>query len=75
MTIYNIYIFDRMGTLLYHTNWNRLKQSGMSSEEVNQIFFFITKYVLLNLLSFIGSQIDVWYVIFNQVICRKDIAS
>lgn len=34
ITIYNIYIFDRMGTLLYHANWNRLKQSGMSSEEV-----------------------------------------
>jgi len=38
MTIYNIYIFDRMGTLLYHTNWNRFKQSGISSEEVNLNF-------------------------------------
>lgn len=27
-----------MGTLLYHTNWNRFKQSGISSEEVNLNF-------------------------------------
>lgn len=34
MTIYNIYIFDKSGILLYYHEWNRFKQSGMTKEEV-----------------------------------------
>lgn len=36
MTIYNIYIFNKMGTLMYYAEWNRLKQSGMTRDEVNK---------------------------------------
>lgn len=34
MTIYNIYIFDKYGTLLFYAEWNRIKQSGITREEV-----------------------------------------
>lgn len=32
--IYNLYIFDKGGKLLFYAEWNRQKQSGISREEV-----------------------------------------
>ncbi|ALC46242.1 Bet5 [Drosophila busckii] len=33
MTIFNLYIFDKMGTLMHYAEWNRTKKSGITREE------------------------------------------
>ncbi len=34
MTIYNFYIFDEKGTLLFYKEWLRKKHTSMDKEEV-----------------------------------------
>lgn len=45
MTIYNLYIFDKYGIMLYYGDWNRTKQSGITKEEVNNYSYLVDKKV------------------------------
>ncbi|XP_005180738.1 trafficking protein particle complex subunit 1 [Musca domestica] len=33
MKVFNLYIFDKYGTLMYYAEWNRTKKSGLTQEE------------------------------------------
>ena len=45
MTIHNLYMFDRQGSLMYYGEWNRKRQSGMTIDEVFQVY--ITEKIFL----------------------------
>lgn len=36
MTIYNFYMFDRLGTCIHYREWRRDKRSGMDMAEVSR---------------------------------------
>ncbi|CAJ0568180.1 unnamed protein product, partial [Mesorhabditis spiculigera] len=48
MPIYNIYLFNRKGLLLYYREWKRDRQNGMDRSEEGKLFFGM----LLSLKSF-----------------------
>ena len=39
MTIYNLYVFDRIGQLIHYAEWNRKKDSGIPREEEYKLMY------------------------------------
>lgn len=77
-------MFDRYGQLLFYAEWNRLRQSGITREEVciwcvssGYALVTVSDCVLIPLFmfDFLGSKAYVWDALLNQIICVKNITS
>lgn len=79
MTIFNLYIFDKMGTLMHYAEWNRTKKSGITREEVGTVLRHVNKnrtnvnIYFLFILS--GSKAYIRHAILHQVLCQQNITT
>ncbi|CAD7085240.1 unnamed protein product [Hermetia illucens] len=52
MAVYNLYVFDKYGVMLFYNEWNRLKKSGMTQEEEAKLMYGM----LYSIKSFVGKM-------------------